>query len=162
MNKIFRAVLIAATLMTIPVATPVLAQTPTVRVPMCLQVRDGAKSYLPCTGMVAVDPATGNALNWSDIFGSQGSINYVDRSVTALNASQAAGTTPVILANPARKAFAITPTNDGRLYIGTGASGFFYPLYAGVTRSFSGSDCPQNALYVTGQTIGTQLPMAEG
>jgi hypothetical protein len=88
---------------------------------------------------------------------------FVDVSVASLSAGQAAGTASVIAANANRRVFAITPTNDGRLYIATAAgNGFYWPLYAGVTRVLSGVDCPTNALFVTGQTAGTALPMAEG
>jgi hypothetical protein len=267
MNKLFYVV--AAALLSVTAASPTLAQAPTTRVPMCLQIRDGVKSYLPCTGVVAVDPATGNAIDWSSAFGAsdtvtgqanakaksvqngdgtkiasdvsvqqvktalgtpyqaggplplptgaatdaqlitavtrltavvaalQGtlttnatvtasalptgaatsakqdalqaamaatvvSISYTDKTIVSLSADQAAGIASIIVANPARKAFAITPTNDGRLYVSSNLNGFFYPLYAGVTRSFSGSDCPQNALYVTGQTAATPLPIVEG
>jgi hypothetical protein len=88
---------------------------------------------------------------------------FADVSVASLSAARAAGTTSVIAANPARRVLAITPTNDGRLYIASAAgNGFYWPLYAGVTRVLSGADCPTNALFVTGQTAGTALPMAEG
>jgi hypothetical protein len=88
-------------------------------------------------------------------------IPYTDRTVT-LTAAQAGGTATIIAANPSRKAFAITPAADGRLYLNSGATGFYYPLYAGVTRSFSGQDCPTNAFYITGQTAGATLPIEEG
>jgi lipoprotein-anchoring transpeptidase ErfK/SrfK len=88
---------------------------------------------------------------------------FTDKTVAALSAAQAAGTTAAIVANPQRRVFAITPTNDGRLYIASAAgNGFYWPLYAGVTRVLSGQDCPTNALFVTGQTVATALPMAEG
>jgi len=80
-----------------------------------------------------------------------------------LSATQAAGTASVIAANANRRVFAITPTNDGRLYTASAAgNAFYWPLYAGVTRVLSGADCPTNALFVTGQTAATALPMAEG
>lgn len=88
---------------------------------------------------------------------------FADVSVAALSAARAAGTTSVIVANANRRVFAITPAADGRLYIASAAgNGFYWPLYAGVTRVLSGADCPTNALFVTGQTAGTALPMAEG
>ena len=88
---------------------------------------------------------------------------FIDRSISALSASQAAGTALVIAANANRRVFAITSTNDGSLYIASAAgNGFYWPLYAGVARVFSGADCPTNALFVTGQTVATALLMAEG
>lgn len=87
---------------------------------------------------------------------------FTDVSVASLSAGQAAGTTAVITANAARRAIAITPAADGRLYIASSAgAGFYWPLYAGVTRMLSGADCPTNALFVTGQTAAAALPMAE-
>jgi hypothetical protein len=88
---------------------------------------------------------------------------FADVSVASLSSGQAAGTSSVIASNVNRKIIAITPANDGRLYIASAAgNGFFWPLYAGVTRTLSGADCPTNALFVTGQTVDTALPMAEG
>jgi len=89
--------------------------------------------------------------------------SFTDRTVAPLSLTQAAGTASVIAANATRKVFAITPTTDGRLYIASAAgNGFYWPLYAGVTRVLSGAECPTNALFVTGQTAATALPMAEG
>lgn len=88
---------------------------------------------------------------------------FADRSIASLSVTQAAGTAAALAANPQRRVLAITPASDGRLYIASAAgNGFYWPLYAGVTRVLSGADCPTNALFVTGQTAGTALPMAEG
>jgi len=87
---------------------------------------------------------------------------FADQTVASLSAQQAAGTASIIAANPNRHAFAITPASDGKLCIGTGGAGFCWPLIAGITKALSGPDCPTNALYVTGQTAGTALPIAEG
>lgn len=67
MNKFFTKLLVAATVLA---TGPVLAQTATVKVPSCLQVREGTKVYIPCTGVVPVDTVSGNALSWADLFGS--------------------------------------------------------------------------------------------
>lgn len=92
-----------------------------------------------------------------------GGTTYQDITVAALSSAQAAGAAQIAGINPARRLIAITPAYDGRLYIGTAASGgFFWPLYAGVTRVLSGVDCPTNALFVSGQPVGAALPMAEG
>ena len=86
-----------------------------------------------------------------------------DRTVPALSAGQAAGTASVIDSNPARRAIMITPVNDGRLYIASAVgAGFYWPLYAGVTKSLTGADCPTNTLFVTGQPAGATLAIAEG
>lgn len=54
---------------------PLLAQTATVKVPTCLQVQGDTKYFIPCTGVVPVDSATGNALRWSDLLGGTNSNN---------------------------------------------------------------------------------------
>jgi hypothetical protein len=43
------------------------AQTATIRVPQCLQIIAGKKYFSPCTGVVPVDTANGNALSWSEL-----------------------------------------------------------------------------------------------
>lgn len=90
--------------------------------------------------------------------------SLTDISITSLSAGQAVGTVAVAPLNPARKFFAITPSKEGRLYIGD-ASGartnFFWPLFAGITKTID-EDTPTNALFVTGQPAGQPLPMAEG
>jgi hypothetical protein len=282
MKSFLKFALVAAALVSV---TPSVAsaQTATVKVPMCLQVRDATKAYVPCTGIVPTDPATGNVINWGDAFAAsdaaagtanakakpvqnadgskiaseasmvnavtqlstvvtrlstlitnlgsplqaggnvgitgplpayattptmnvgtmpavtitsqvlptgaateanlttavtrltalvtamqgtltvnQTSATYFDVSVNSLTANQAAGTDPIIAADPFRRVFAITPINDGKLCIAGGGVGFCWALYAGVTRTISGPDCPQNALYITGQTAATVLPMAKG
>jgi len=87
---------------------------------------------------------------------------FADKSVASLSANQAAGTEEVISSNPQRKSIAITPVNDGKLYLKSGATGFFWPVYAGVTKALSGNDCPTNALFITGQTVSSTLAIAEG
>lgn len=88
---------------------------------------------------------------------------YSDVSVVSLSAGQAAGTAQALSANPARKGLTITPNADGRLYFtGTAtADGPYLQLYAGVTMTRVGGDCPTGAIYVTGQTAGTKLRMGE-
>lgn len=118
----------------------------------------GTKQDAGNTSLATIATALGATLNVR-----QSATAMVDVSVASLSAGQAAGTASVIAANSARHLIAITPTNDGRLYISSAAgNGFYWPLYAGVTRVLSGADCPTNALFVTGQTAGTALPMAEG
>jgi hypothetical protein len=88
---------------------------------------------------------------------------FADRSVPVISASQAAGTASVLPANASRKVLALTPVADGRLYIASAAGGgFYWPLYAGVTKSLTGAECPTNALFVTGQPAGATLAIAEG
>lgn len=89
----------------------------------------------------------------------QMALGYVDVSVPALTAGQASGAESVVGANEYRRGVAFMPNADGRLYY-TGpaaADGPYYSLYAGVTRTLTGADCPSGAIYVTGQTAGTKL-----
>ena len=89
-------------------------------------------------------------------------LTYLDITVASLTAEQAAGTSPVAPANFNRKAFGITPLSDGKLYIKSATGlGFYWAIYAGVTRTLTGQDCPFNELYVTGQTAGSRLVITE-
>lgn len=90
--------------------------------------------------------------------------SLTDISIASLSAGQADGSVAVAPLNPARKFFAITPSKEGRLYIGDangGRASFFWPLFAGITKTID-EDAPTNALFVTGQSAGQPLPMAEG
>lgn len=88
---------------------------------------------------------------------------FSDVSIASLSVGQAAGTSPILNANPNRRQFTITPGQDGGLYVAAASAGkFFWPLNAGLTLSLSGSDCPTNALYVSGQAANSALLMVEG
>lgn len=88
---------------------------------------------------------------------------FADVSVASLSAGQAAGTSPVIAANPNRTGITITPNADGRVYFSGDATadGPYFQLYAGVTMTRVGGECPTGALYVTGQTVSTKLRIGE-
>lgn len=62
-----------------------ISNPPTTRVPLCLQYPD-KKVYVPCTGVVAVDPDTGNPQPWSDVFhGSPSSPSYVQETARRMH-----------------------------------------------------------------------------
>jgi len=85
---------------------------------------------------------------------------FADVSVAALTAAQAAGTDPVLAANPYRAALKIVPPKNCTLAYASAARG--EPLFAGVTNSFVGGDCAANALYVRGLAAGDVLVILEG
>jgi hypothetical protein len=65
MNKFFSRLMVAVGLATAGVAA---AQVASVKVPTCLQIQGSTKYYIPCTGVVPVDSATGNVIRWQDLF----------------------------------------------------------------------------------------------
>ena len=88
---------------------------------------------------------------------------FTDISVGSLSAGQAAGTASVAPADATRSAIFINPNADGRVYF-TGdaaADGPYYSLYAGVPFLRTGAECPQGALFVTGQTAATKLQIGK-
>jgi hypothetical protein len=88
---------------------------------------------------------------------------YNDKSVADVSVRQAAGMDAVMSANANRLALSIMPNANGRLYY-TGnaeADGPYYPLYAGVARTLTGSECPAGDIFVTGQSAGTRLRIGE-
>lgn len=93
----------------------------------------------------------------------QKALPYVDVSVPSLSGGQAAGTSAVLAANASRRALAIMPNADGRMYFTSSASadGPYWPLYAGVMRTLSGAQCPAGDIFVTGQAAGTKLRIGE-
>lgn len=84
---------------------------------------------------------------------------FTDRSVGSLSAGQAAGTAEILAANPNRKALKIVPPADCTLKISNGGAGI--PMFGGVANEFSGGDCPTNALYVTGLSVGVAVAVWE-
>lgn len=86
--------------------------------------------------------------------------SYVDKTVPAIAASQASGTSAVIGVNAARKAVVIVPPADCTLCIASGATSGV-PLYGGIPNSFVGSECPANALFISGLTAGQSVVIWE-
>jgi len=88
------------------------------------------------------------------------SLNYTDKSVSALSSAQAAGTSAVIGVNAARKAVVFNPPVDCTLSIGSGvATGI--PLYANIPNVFVGPECPSNALFIAGLSAGQSVVIWE-
>lgn len=86
--------------------------------------------------------------------------SFTDRSVGALSAQQAAGTAPILGANPSRTSLKIVPRYDSVLKIAANAiSGI--PLYGWVENTFTGSECPANELFIEGQ-VGQPVVIWEG
>lgn len=85
---------------------------------------------------------------------------FVDRSIVALTAQQAAGTDPVLAANPARRALQIVPPAACMLRLASGAAGGV-PLRGDQPNQLAGPSCPTNALYVTGLAAGALLTILE-
>ncbi len=84
-------------------------------------------------------------------------------SIPSLTANQAAGTAPILAANPNRTAIKIVPPADCLLRVVSGGSGVGgIPLFGGVPNDFSGQDCPMGALYITGLATGAALTIWEG
>lgn len=84
---------------------------------------------------------------------------YTDATISSLTANQAAGTDPILVANTARKALVINPPAGCGLSLSAGGP-VIWPLFANVPNSFSGSDCPTGALYLTtGLAAAQSLPM---
>lgn len=84
---------------------------------------------------------------------------FVDQSITSLSSGQAAGTSSVLAIKTDRKSLKIVPAADCTLKLGT--SGLGIPLFAGVANEFSGGNCPTNALYITGLTVGASVTIWE-
>lgn len=87
---------------------------------------------------------------------------YVDRTVASLSAGQAAGTSVVLAANPARRGLMINPPIDCTLLI-SAASGTprGWPLFANVPNTIVGQECPTNDIYIYGLTAGQVLAIWE-
>jgi hypothetical protein len=85
---------------------------------------------------------------------------FIGRSIAALSAGQAAGTVPILSANPARTALKVVPQNDCFLTIGSGET-TGVPLYGNVENSFTGAECPVNAVYLAGLAPGTPVVIWE-
>ena len=87
-------------------------------------------------------------------------IPYADRSVSSMSTQQAAGTSAVLGVNTARHALVITPPTDCFLSIVAGSS-VGIPLFAGIPNTFSGPECPSNAIFVLGLSAGNALTIWE-
>lgn len=117
---------------------------------------DGKQVRVVVPGFATLDPDTGAAVSP----GSSSGLTYTDASIPSLSANQVAGTTSILAANAARKALVINPPADCGLSLTAGGP-VIWPLFGGVPNSFSGQDCPKNALFLTtGLTAGQALPMA--
>ncbi|MDB5725478.1 MAG: hypothetical protein JWQ16_2232 [Novosphingobium sp.] len=78
-----------------------------------------------------------------------------------LNSGQAAGTTPILAANPSRKALMINPPVDCQLLIAPATGGTRgRPQYGDIGNDVVGRACPTNALYLYGPTLGAGAVVA--
>lgn len=89
------------------------------------------------------------------------SLKYQNLSVDSLTARQAQGLDPVIAADSGRSSLKIVPEADCLLILTPGDTAGI-PLYGGVENTFQGSQCPSNALFVTGLEAGSTLTIWEG
>lgn len=142
-----------------PVAVPSLAQTATVKVPTCLQVRDDVKYFIPCTGVVPVDTATGNALSWADLLaGNSGNGSGSTSTTTAPN-------TPSNSVTPVQNADGSKIATDTNLLALKTALGNPFQAGGSVSNTYFGARLQDpmgaalgtstNPLYVTGNTAGS-------
>ncbi|GGO95075.1 hypothetical protein [Stakelama pacifica] len=90
-------------------------------------------------------------------------VNYADRSIAALTAGQAAGTSAILSPHSrgTRRALMIVPPSDCVLTIASGAE-TGVPLFGNLPNRVSGSDCPANELFVSGLAEGDALTIWEG
>lgn len=117
---------------------------------------DGSTQRMVVPGFAVLDPVTGAPVSP----GSTSGLTYTDVTVSSLSANQAAGTAVILAADSSRKALVINPPADCGLSL-TASGPVIWPLFGGVPNSFSGQDCPKNALYLTaGLTAAQALPMA--
>lgn len=91
------------------------------------------------------------------------------RTPVALSAAQAAGTSPVLAANPNRTVLVIgnIQATDARVDVADTSGGFGLPLPQKSTLMFGGSgnayspSCPTDAIYVGGLSAGDKLTFWE-
>ena len=85
---------------------------------------------------------------------------YTNATIASLTANQVAGTDPILTASAIRRGLVINPLANCGLTLSAGGP-VLWPLFANVPNSFSGLDCPTNALYLTsGLTAATALSIA--
>lgn len=90
-----------------------------------------------------------------------GAITFADHSIVSLTNNQAAGTDPILAANPARRALVIVPQVACTLTIAPGAT-TGWPLLGRTDRSWTGMETPKGVLYVSGLPAGQPLTIFEG
>lgn len=78
---------------------------------------------------------------------------YTQTPVT-LTANQAAGTDPILAANPNRQGLKLVVPADCGVATASGAT-IGLPAFAGVAWERSGPECPTNAIYVVGGSLST-------
>lgn len=87
-------------------------------------------------------------------------LSYTDVSIASLTANQANGVVAIFNVDITRKALVFNPPADCGLGLTSGGPAI-WPLYANTANSFTGPECPTDALYLTaGLTAGQTLPIA--